>query len=430
MGKFKWRANTSQPREIGCCSSLQEQPSPPAQTQPLGSTAPSKVEGGAAKFWQPAADEASNPLPEWVPAGPQSGAERLYVDQLLVLPGFGAFVAGWALSATKDVASLIIKAGNQVVEADRRSISRHDRPDLALVHLDIANTSDTAGFFAIFPGNFEEGLHGEVIFKAVWSDGSSTDEPVQPSAKRVLGRTAPFEAVYHFYPDLESSHFFAQFARAAASAAQAKARSVQAYETAAASAVVIFAAPEGPSDLFLLYDDILRNAATLPPEWGIALVARPGEQRPLLLSLAADIRAVTSRAVSIFFTNGEAPTNDAVAPIIQALECERFAFVGGYVSLNAEGWCTIGRHGSGINLLAVTDPISGVQSTTLSGAFIADRAMWTRIVEHAPPAVGGIRQIPERIARSITQRAAMSLGPGALSPLAARINDATGAAHG
>ena len=361
--------------------------------------------------------------PRWsLPDAPPPG-ERLQIDEVAILPGFGAFVTGWALSPVKQAVGFALKAGRHVATADDDSLSHHDRPDVASLYPDMTHALETAGFVATFRGAFDDAAGEGVILKVLWSDGSSTNDRARPGMIRILGRTAPLDAAQTFYPQIEHERFFADFARHAAADARQQARGIRPYEVQPAAAVLVLAAPAREADLFLLYDHVLRQAAALPVDWGVAIVAASDQLRTTLISLVADIRREIARPCSLFFTRAGRPTTDALGAVLDAVDARHFAYVDAGVTLTAAGWRAIAAS-DGITLLAIDDPADATARPRLGpDAFLADRATWQAVAARAAPRIGG-SALPGT--HRVIAAAAMSLGARVAPPLVARINEALG----
>lgn len=368
--------------------------------------------------------------PRWSLPKDRSSADLLQVDEVAVLPGFGAFVKGWALSSTKDVERFSAKAGSQIVLADPRSISRHGRADLATVYPSLGDTVDTAGFVALFRGSFDAAHLDDLIVQVTWSDGSTTNDRAVPNTIRVLGLTAPLSDAHRFYPDLEASYFFADFAHHAAVTSRVHARDIRPYDVQPASEVLILAVPSSSSDLFLMYDNLLRHAALLPPAWGIAILAESDHLRPLVVSLFADIKRVTGRASSLFFMRRGRPSSEAIEPVLDALGAVRFAFIGAGVSLAPAGWHAIASAGDDAWLLEAIDLAAPVAGSAGCDAFVTDREHWHELVASAAPRIGGIALPFDDPSFRKLADAAFVLDSRSSAPLIARINRANGAARG
>jgi hypothetical protein len=366
--------------------------------------------------------------PRWSLPEDRSSADLLQIDEVAVLPGFGALVKGWALSSTKDVESFAAKVGSRVLAADPRSIARHPRGDLASVYPSLGDTTDMAGFVAIFRGSFDAARLEDLIVQVTWSDGSRTNDRAVPNTIRVLGLTAPLGDAYRFYPDLEASYFFADFAHHAALTSRAHARDIRAYDVQPAGEVLILAVPSSASDLFLMYDNLLRHAAELPRAWGIAILAESDHLRPLVVSLYADIRRVTGRSSSLFFTRRGRPSNEAIEPVLDALGAARFAFIGDGVSLAPDAWGAIAAAGDDAWLLGATDLATPGAGSVECDAFVTNRGQWRELIASAPPRIGGIALPRDGTFRTMTN-AAFILEGRSSTPLIARINRANGAAR-
>ena len=363
---------------------------------------------------------------------PEDGAsaDMVRIDELAILPGFGALVKGWALSPSKEADRFVLKAGNRIIVAEPRSVSRHERLDLAGIYPNVGQALDSAGFVATFRDAMEDVPAEDMIVKATWNDGSSSNTAVSPTVVRMLGVTAPIESARRFYPTLEAESFFPDFAGHAARQAQARARAVHVYEARSSAGVVVLAAPDAPSDLFLSIDRAIRHAALLPEDCGIAIVARDGNTRALLLSLFAELKRATRRPCSLFLTRGSTPSNDALPAVLETLGADRFAYVGPNVLLGEAGWAAAGADMPGLTLFVVVDPtIPADPGRADLSAFAADRVTWGSLAASAPPRIGGIA-LPINAEHRRIPDAAVALGNRRAPSLVQRINQAIGAHHG
>lgn len=390
-----------------------------------------KAQGG----FQEILRELFHTVHSWALVSDPHAKDLLRVDEVAILPGFGAFVKGWSLSPSKEAERYVLKAGNRIMVAEDRTVSKHYRPDLAAIYPNAALAIESAGFTALFRGDFDGARLDDMILKVAWSDGSATNESIDADKTRVLGLTAALESVSIFYPAIESEAFFPDFARHAASFTRGRARQVRTYESRAAPAAMVLVAPPMSSDVFLMFDAALRHAATLPNDWGIAILARPDNTRPLIVSLFADLKRVSGRACSLFFVGAADAASEALVEVLGAIGAERFGYCGARAVLTGEGWRAAATARAGLTLLEIADltVADGGVSAGLD-AFACDTASWRRIAAEAPARIGGIvlETVPE--AYFPTERAApggaIALSIRRSSPLVARINAIDGAAHG
>lgn len=361
--------------------------------------------------------------------------DLLRVDEVAILPGFGAFVKGWALSPSKESDRFVLKAGNRVMVADDRTVSRHTRPDLASIYPNVGLALERAGFVAVFRGDLEGARLDEMILKTTWGDGSATNEGVDAEKIRVLGVTAPIETAAHFYPAIEAESFFPDFARHAAAGARNRSRATKPYQVEPASAAMVLVAPTTSSDVFLMVESALRHARDLPAEWGIAILARSDQLRPLIVSLLGDLKRATGRPCSLFFIADVAAASEALIDILDKLGAERFGYCGPGASLTGEGWRAVAAAGPGLTLLAIDDLAAEDASSVAGfGAFACDSATWRRIAGETPARIGGvaIEALPPDLIPTERPVAggALALNVRRPSPFIARVNDIDGSYHG
>lgn len=371
-----------------------------------------------------------------VPEKPDS-SDRVSVDEVAILPGFGALVTGWALSPNKLSDRFTLKVGERIIAADEFSVARFARPDLSHLHGHIPLALARAGFTAVFRGDLTDLRLGEMVLKSSWADSTSTNIAVPPDRIRLLGGTVPIDHALIHYPAIESERFFPDFAHHAAVDARRHATSLSSYEERPVGAAVVLGLPGTVSDLFLMVDRALQGAAALPEDWGIVLVGCPDGMRGLLISLFADLKRVTGRHCSLFLSPPGRTTNDMVATVIDALGLTRFAYISADCLLTGDGWRAIGEAIAPCALLEICDPAAeeAAEGTTGLDAFVCDAEVWRHIAAGTQPRIGGMMlksAIPmAAIDPPIITAAALSLCDRRPSLLVSAINRAVGmAAHG
>ncbi|WP_085809453.1 hypothetical protein [Sphingomonas sp. TZW2008] len=363
----------------------------------------------------------------------RASAERVQIDEAAVLPGFGVFVNGWALSPRKAAHGFMLKAGTTIARAEESSIVRYRRPDLDAMYRHVDQALAPAGFIALFRGTFDDASIDEMIVKTTWNDGKSTAAAIAPTAVRVIGRTAPIETVERYYPAIEAERFFASFARHAATTYRTRALDLRSHAVEPVEHAMIFVVPSSRSDYLLLVDDIVRNARRVASTTGIVLVAGADIERSLLLSSFTELQRHSGLPCSLYFSGQSRPTSDAVDPIATALGATTFAFIAGHVRLTERGWSIAGTPASDISLLAVDDPADTTAAPTISAdAVVAALAAWQAEIAANPSLTAGAFSRTPLIradTHPIIRGAAVSLGRPPVSPLAARIDRALGFAH-
>ncbi|OWK32508.1 hypothetical protein [Sphingomonas mucosissima] len=358
------------------------------------------------------------------------GSNRVQVDEVAVLPGFGAFVNGWALSSNRQASRFVLKVGSHTVRAVELCQSRFARSDVAELLPNVEQALKTAGFVTLFPGPIDQAALDQLSLEVVWQDGTSTIVEVPPVTVRVLGLTSSFDAICRLYPAIEAERFFPELAYHAARFAQVQARSVRGYECNPVRSSLLLAAPRQSADIFLLFDQALAHAAFLPEDWGISIIASPDEHRGLVLTLFAQLQHAAGRPCSLFFTGDAAPTSDVIEEVAATLSSERIAWVASHILLTATGWKDVASDEGTFALLAIDDPAGGPPPALGLDAFVADLARWRRLCAAAPPRIGGIQLPPQGKPIPVIANAAVSLGPAPGSPFTLKINEAVRRAYG
>lgn len=360
----------------------------------------------------------------------RASADRVQVDEVAVLPGFGAFVNGWALSPSRRAERFILKDDDHAIRADELSQARFTRTDLSSVFPNVDKALQSAGFIALFRGPINRASLDRLSVAVEWHDGTRTIADVAPAAVRVLGLTSPIDSICRFFPAFEAERFFADFAYHAARSAQSQASRVHGYECNATRSSLLLAVPEQSADMFLLFDQAAEHAASLPEDWGISIIASPDEHRGLVLTLFAQLQRATDRPCSLFFTDGAAATSDVIEEVATTLSSERVAWVASHVSLTVAGWKNVFSERGSLALLAIDDPAGGPPPAPGLDAFVADLARWRRLCATAPPRIGGIQLPPQTRPVPVIANAAVSLGPPPGSPFTHKINEAVRRAYG
>jgi len=370
-------------------------------------------------------------MQSWAVLPDDPSKDLLFADEVAILPGFGAFVSGWALSPTKQALRFVLKARNRIMVADDRSVSFKSRPDVAHIYPNAAMAVDRAGFTATFRGDLDSAWLDDLILKVTWDDGSATNVAVRAEQVRVLGVTTPIESALGFYPAIEAESFFDDFARHATACMRARAAAIRVHTAERCPAAVLLAAPTSPSDLFLMFEKAIRHARRLPTDWGIAILARSDGQRSLIIALFNDLVRATGRACSLIFVAEPAAATYAIDQVADALDLERFAFVGPAVMLTRTGWSMIGTTDPGLTLLEVIDPLGETAGRADLAAFVTDRMHWSDIAAHAPARIGGLH-LPPRIEPISTTvpGAAIALAMQRPTPFIARIDSVGGQSRG
>lgn len=271
-------------------------------------------------------------LPETARAG---GNAQASVDRILLVPGFGAFVEGWALSPTKRIAGFAMKFGETVLRADPLATYHKPRHDLGDTFPDIGPLIERIGFVAALRGAVDVEDAGEPILKLVFADGTSANQLVPARVMRRIGHSAAPEAVLALFPSLRHEAFFGDFARALQADAAARLGGCEPWRVAPAPRAVVLAVPADRSDAFLLAEELGRAGIA---DAGLVLLAERGGIRPEILAIFAGLEASLGVPCSLFFIEDARQALRALPPALRAIGAARFLFLGPGVFLAPAGW--------------------------------------------------------------------------------------------
>lgn len=276
----------------------------------------------------------------WIPETARTAGFpiHVHVDQALVLPHFGCMVEGWALSPLKQVERFILRFGNTVLHADPVSTYFKERADLGSAFPHCANLLSQAGFVALFRGRLPTEELIDPLLKVVFTDGTSTNHPIEPNALRRLGHSASLDDALGFYPALQHEAFFPEFAATVRREIAAGLRPPEAFAKAKAARAMVFAVPADRSDAHLLFDDALRRIRDLADPPGLVFVAERGPHRSNTVTLFRSLAAATDAPCSLFFVDNVDYALYGLVDILQAIGATRFLFTGTGVLLTASGW--------------------------------------------------------------------------------------------
>ena len=301
-------------------------------------------------------------------------------DKVLILPGFGCLVEGWALSPLHAIERFMLKIGKSVLMSERSSVSHKPRPDLSSCASNVHGMVEAAGFTAAFPGQVDEHNTGDVMLKVVCEGGLSTNHAVSVDAIRVLGGSAPFEEVLQYFPSVRAELFFPELARCMSEGMRRRMSQPVGFDVRTAESVLVVAVPDDGSDMALLFSElslIALRRGRFPP---VAVLARAGRHRSAVLSLFSDLRRTVSAASSLFFVHDPAYAVYAVDEVLQTIGADRFAFLGPSIFPTDAGWDALldrlERGGDDVVFLATEGLADG--SVPVASAARAECFVWRR----------------------------------------------------
>ncbi|MFC7541121.1 hypothetical protein ACFQU2_18870 [Siccirubricoccus deserti] len=229
----------------------------------------------------------------WAPDGPETAALGLkaHVERLVVVPGFGALVAGWALSPQQPMQPRLLRLGERVLPVLPGSITRTARRDLLENAGGSARLAASAGFTAVFAGPLAPEDAGEAVLKLVTEGGIGCNHRVAPAQLRLLGHSAEIEELLTFYPALEREAWFPDLARAIGAGLRRAAARATLVLLHPAPAAILATIGADRSDAALLLADLALLADRRPDLPPIVLLLGSGETRATALAGFGDAGA-------------------------------------------------------------------------------------------------------------------------------------------
>ncbi|MCW8085099.1 hypothetical protein [Sabulicella glaciei] len=289
------------------------------------------------------------------------------VDRILVLPGFGAFVEGWVLSPVRRPEAAMLRLGDKVLHADPATSFNRSRADLAGVLPGGASLAAQAGFVAAFPGDIHPDDMVRPIIKHVFADGVSTNHEIDARALRVLGYSAGLQEILSLYPDPSSEPFFPALAAALAAELRPGLRDLTPVRVAPSPRALIVALPDDASEIHLAFSELtaMLRRDQLP---GVAVLAVPGANRPLVISLFSAMERRRDAPCSLFFLLQPENSPYVLPEVLEQLGAERFAFLAPGLHADPAAMAEIGR------ALRTPGPVPGFALPIVSGSEVGSSA--------------------------------------------------------
>jgi hypothetical protein len=288
----------------------------------------------------------------WAPDGPETAALGLkaHVEQLVVVPGFGALVSGWALSPQQPIAPRLLRLGERVLPVLPGSITRSARRDLLESAGGSTRLTASAGFTAVFAGPIAPEDAGEAMLKLVTEGGIGCNHRVAPAQVRLLGHSAEIEELLTLYPALEREAWFPDLARAIGAGLRRTATRATPMLLHPAPTAILATIGADRSDAALLLADLALLADRRPGLPPIVLLLGPGETRATALAGFAELQEQVAARGSLFELPDPAQALHALPTVLDALGAERFIFLGPGSFPDAAGWDAL------LDALATTGP--------------------------------------------------------------------------
>ncbi len=259
------------------------------------------------------------------------------LDHLLMVPGFGCFAEGWAVSPSKRIETFHMRIGDCVLVADEASAMFRPRPDLAPV-FGLGATA-RASFTVAFQGALPDSAGGTPLLRIVHDDATSAVQRVEPKLLRRLDVVADGEELLKLFPSIRHEPFWEAFLRAQRRNLARGVREPAVLHSAIADRVVVLRLPGEGGNLNLAFDRLARHLGDLDPAIGICVVADQGRGRSEALLRFEELRAEAgARPMSLAAVAHAHDILPELPFLVARLGAERFVHVGRGLVLNARGW--------------------------------------------------------------------------------------------
>jgi hypothetical protein len=261
-----------------------------------------------------------------------------WVDQAIVLPGFGCFVEGWIFSPLKRESQLLLRIGTTVLPCDPASLYFRPRGDLDSAYPNHTALTRRAGFVATFLGAVPPEELIDPVLKIAFADGTSSNHAIDPKAIRRLGHSAALDDLLAFYPSIHAERFFPVFSDAVRDDARSAVGQVLPFAVSSASRVIVLAVPEDRSDAFLLFEEAERRISNSKAPPGLVFVAARGNSRSEVVAMFDGLGSTGVSSCSLFFVDDLDQTLYQLPAILEMIEAHSVVFVGAGLFLTEAGW--------------------------------------------------------------------------------------------
>lgn len=280
------------------------------------------------------------------------------LDRLLMVPGFGCFAEGWAVSPAKRIETFQMRIGDCVLTADEASTGFRPRADLAAV-FGGGGTTAHAGFSTVLQGALPADAAGAPLLRVVHDDGTGAVLRVEPKLLRRLDPVADGEELLALFPAIRHEPFWDAFIKAQQrNLAQAR-REPAVLAAAPAERLVVVRLPGEIGNLNLVFDRLARHLPELGEATGLCIVADGGRGRSEALMRFEELRGGTAAPLSLLAVPHGHDILSELPFVLATLNPERFVHVGRGIVPNAAGWraadASLSRRGHGLDRFEILD---------------------------------------------------------------------------
>ncbi|ESQ88885.1 hypothetical protein ABAC460_13980 [Asticcacaulis sp. AC460] len=285
-------------------------------------------------------------------------AERMAVEEIQVIPKFGCFVTGWAISPTKTLDTLHLRAGQTVMSCDPSVITFKPRPDLATLLPNADDVLQRAGFSAFFEGDIDDADIGDLRLKIAYTDRTALNFQISPKQVRKINHSGAAARLQNIYPTIMAEPFFPRMAKALRRLDKLRARNITVLHAAPTSHALVFAAPRSQSDIYLMFAGIREHVNRLDKDTGVVILASSDEFRANIVFHFNELKAFTNHPVSLVFIEDVRLAAYAVPAVLEKhIQARTFVFVASSSYLSPAGWAAASQARDGLTFLDIRNPV-------------------------------------------------------------------------
>jgi hypothetical protein len=334
----------------------------------------------------------------WVPGNAQAVgiAAEASLDRLLMVPGFGCIVEGWAVSPAKRVQTFQLKLADCVLIADEASTYFLPRPDLASVFGGGTSVVARAGFVTVLRGALPSTVSGAPLLRVIHDDGTSFVQRLDPRLLHQLDYISDSAEILRFYPSLRHERFYAVLLDAIRRRLADKVRAPVAISAAPCQRVIVLRLPSERSNQRLLFDCIARSGGN-PHGIGVCVVADHERGLAEAKLLFEELRPIASMPLSLFCVDDVNDGFNSLPFLLSQILAERFLYVDRGVLLTARGWeqgkVFLAGHGHRIQFGEIVDDAGApdrIHGSLSAGCFAWTSAALLAWIASAPRFIHGV----------------------------------------
>ncbi|ESQ73628.1 hypothetical protein [Asticcacaulis sp. AC402] len=322
--------------------------------------------------------------------------ERMAVEDVQVIAKFGCFVTGWAVSPTKKLDTLHLRAGQTVMSCDPAVITFKPRPDLSSVLPNGDDVLQRAGFSAFFEGDIEDTDINDLRLKIVYNDRTALNFQISPKQVRKISHSGGATRLQTIYPTIMAEPFFPRMAKALRRLDKQRARTITVLQAQTAAHAVVFATPRSQSDIFLMFAGIREHVNSLPNDTGIVILASSDEFRATAVFHFNELKRCTDHPVSLVFVEDVRLASYAVPAVLEKhVQAKTFAYVASGTHLSAAGWRAVSQAREGLTFFDVGNPVQPTAAGEASFSCFAWNVVGIKAyLDRTDTPAGGLESLP------------------------------------